>query len=83
MYIDPFWAGFRLLCGPLRRGLREEPRRLKDAPGHPRGRVIYLSESDRVAVIGDLFNTMAMWTRRKRLSEPPAHVSVDSQEDRQ
>jgi glyoxylase-like metal-dependent hydrolase (beta-lactamase superfamily II) len=23
-----------------------------------------------------------MWTRRKRLSEPPAHVSVDVQENR-
>jgi glyoxylase-like metal-dependent hydrolase (beta-lactamase superfamily II) len=51
-------------------------------PGHTRGHVIYFRESDRVAVVGDLFNTMAMWTRRRRLSEPPPHVSVDAQENR-
>ena len=56
--------------------------RVVHAPGHTRGHVIYFRQSDRVAVIGDLFNTMAMWTRRRRLSEPPAHVSVDPEENR-
>jgi hydroxyacylglutathione hydrolase len=57
--------------------------RVVHAPGHTGGHVIYFRESDRVAVIGDLFNTMAMWSRRQRLSEPPAHVSVDPRENRQ
>jgi glyoxylase-like metal-dependent hydrolase (beta-lactamase superfamily II) len=56
--------------------------RVVHTPGHTQGHVIYFRESDRVAVIGDLFNTMAMWTRRKRLSEPPPHVSVDPEENR-
>ena len=57
--------------------------RVVHAPGHTRGHVLYFRERDRVAVIGDLFNTMAMWTRRQRLSEPPAHVSVDPRENRE
>lgn len=73
-------------CGPvqrLRQGDLVTGFRVVHAPGHTRGHVIYFRQSDRVAVIGDLFNTMAMWTRRRRLSEPPAHVSVDPRQNRQ
>jgi glyoxylase-like metal-dependent hydrolase (beta-lactamase superfamily II) len=66
----------------LRQGDEVADFRVVHTPGHTRGHVIYFRESDRVAVVGDLFNTMAMWSRRKRLSEPPAHVSVDAKENR-
>lgn len=51
-------------------------------PGHSAGHVVYFRESDRVAVTGDLFSTMSSWTRRVRLAEPPAHLSVDAEENR-
>jgi hydroxyacylglutathione hydrolase len=66
----------------LRQGDSVAGFRVIHAPGHTRGHVIYFRQTDGVAVIGDLFNTMAMWSRRKRLSEPPAHVSVDPRENR-
>lgn len=51
-------------------------------PGHSAGHVVYFRESDRVAVTGDLFSTMDMWTRRARIAEPPANLSVDAEENR-
>jgi glyoxylase-like metal-dependent hydrolase (beta-lactamase superfamily II) len=56
--------------------------RVVHAPGHSHGHVIYFRESDGVAVVGDLINTMDMWTRRVRVAEPPAHLSVDADENR-
>lgn len=52
------------------------------APGHSAGHVVYFRESDGVAVTGDLFSTMDTWSRRRRLAEPPAHLSVDAAENR-
>lgn len=52
------------------------------APGHSAGHVVYFRESDRLAIAGDLFNTMHMWTRRMRLGEPPEHLSIDAEENR-
>ena len=51
-------------------------------PGHSAGHVAYFRESDRVAVTGDLFSTMDSWTRRIRIAEPPAFLSVDAEENR-
>jgi glyoxylase-like metal-dependent hydrolase (beta-lactamase superfamily II) len=56
--------------------------RVIHAPGHSDGHVVYFREADGVAVIGDLFNTMAIWTRRLRLGQPPPHLSVDAAENR-
>jgi len=73
------WQGG--ICDNVRR-LREGDMvgsfRVVHTPGHSRGHVVYFRDADRVAVAGDLFNTMAMWTRRRRLHEPPPHTSVDS-----
>lgn len=52
------------------------------APGHSAGHVVYFRESDGLAIAGDLFNTMHMWTRRLRLAEPPENLSVDADENR-
>jgi glyoxylase-like metal-dependent hydrolase (beta-lactamase superfamily II) len=56
--------------------------RVVHAPGHSAGHVIYFRESDGVAVVGDLINTMDMWTRRVRIAEPPPFLSVDADENR-
>jgi hydroxyacylglutathione hydrolase len=58
------------------------PFRVIHTPGHSDGHVVYFREADGVAVIGDLLNTMAIWTRRLRLGQPPAHLSVDAAENR-
>ena len=52
------------------------------APGHSAGHVVYFRESDGLAIIGDLFNTMEMWTRRRRLGEPPPNLSINAAENR-
>lgn len=56
--------------------------RVVHTPGHSAGHVVYFRERDGVAVAGDLFNTMDAWTRRRRLAEPPANLSVDPAENR-
>jgi hydroxyacylglutathione hydrolase len=56
--------------------------RVVHAPGHSDGHVVYFRDSDGVAIVGDLINTMDMWTRRVRLAEPPANLSVDAEENR-
>jgi glyoxylase-like metal-dependent hydrolase (beta-lactamase superfamily II) len=79
-----FAAGALMWQGPSYpdvTGLREDDVvgdfRVVHTPGHTPGHVIYFRERDRLAVIGDLFNTMGMWLRRRRLSQPPAHTSRD------
>jgi hydroxyacylglutathione hydrolase len=56
--------------------------RVVHAPGHSDGHVVYFRDYDGVAIVGDLFNTMDMWTRRVRLAEPPANLSVSTEENR-
>ncbi len=56
--------------------------RVVHAPGHSAGHVVYFREADGLAVAGDLFSTMDMWTRRRRLAEPPANLSIDAEENR-
>lgn len=72
-------------CGEvvrLRDGDRVGDFRVVHAPGHSDGHVIYFRDSDGVAIVGDLINTMDMWTRRTRIAEPPANLSVDAEENR-
>lgn len=67
---------------PLREGDVVGEFKVVHAPGHSAGHVVYFRESDGVAVTGDLFSTMDMWTRRRRLAEPPANLSADAAENR-
>lgn len=72
-------------CGEvvrLREGDTVGDFRVVHAPGHSDGHVIYFRDSDGVAIVGDLINTMDMWTRRARIAEPPANLSVDVEENR-
>jgi hydroxyacylglutathione hydrolase len=84
---------FRLGKLLLERGACSEVERLSEgdmvgdfrvvhAPGHSDGHVIYFRDSDGVAIVGDVINTMDMWTRRVRLAEPPANLSIDAEENR-
>jgi len=67
---------------PLRAGETVGDFTVIHTPGHTRGHVVYFRERDGVAVVGDIFNTMHMWTRRVRLGEPPAHLSDSIEENR-
>lgn len=56
--------------------------RVIHAPGHQRGEVIYFRESDRVAIAGDVINTMHIWTGLPGLHEPPGVFTLDPVENR-
>ena len=56
--------------------------RVIHAPGHARGEVIFFRDSDRVAIAGDVINTMSVWTGIPGLREPPAIFTVDPEENR-
>jgi hydroxyacylglutathione hydrolase len=56
--------------------------RVVHAPGHARGEVIFFRDSDRVAVAGDVVNTMNVWTGIPGLREPPTIFTVDPEENR-
>ena len=78
-----FWAG------PARkvdRGLNEGDEvagfRVVHAPGHSPGEVIFFRESDRVAIAGDVINTINLWTGLPRVQEPPAIFTTDPAENR-
>lgn len=67
---------------PLQEGDQVGEFTVVHAPGHSSGHVIYFRERDRVAVAGDIVNTMELWSRRRRLGQPPPHLSVDAAENR-
>jgi hydroxyacylglutathione hydrolase len=56
--------------------------RVIHAPGHARGEVIFFRDSDRVAIAGDVINTMNVWTGIPGLHEPPKIFTVDPVENR-
>lgn len=56
--------------------------RVIHAPGHQRGEVIYFRESDRVAIAGDVINTMNVWTGIPGLREPPEMFTLDPGKNR-
>jgi hydroxyacylglutathione hydrolase len=56
--------------------------RVIHAPGHARGEVIFFRDSDRVAIAGDVVNTMSVWTGIPGLREPPTIFTVDPEENR-
>ncbi len=51
--------------------------RVIEAPGHAPSEVIFFRESDRVAICGDVVNTMNLLTTRPRIQEPPHGFSLD------
>ena len=56
--------------------------RVVHAPGHTPGQVIFFRDSDRVAIVGDVVNTMNLLTTRPGLHEPPWFFSGDPLENR-
>ena len=56
--------------------------RVIHAPGHARGEVIFLRESDRVAICGDVIRNISFLTLRTRLDEPPEDLTPDPAENR-
>ena len=56
--------------------------RVIHAPGHQRGEVIFFRDSDRVAVAGDVINTMSVWTGIPGVREPPKLFTLDPVENR-
>ena len=51
--------------------------RVLHAPGHAPSEVILFRESDRVAICGDVVNTMNLMTTIPRIQEPPHGFSLD------
>ena len=56
--------------------------RVIHAPGHARGEVIFFRDSDRVAITGDVINTMSVWTGIPGIREPPRIFTNDPPENR-
>jgi hydroxyacylglutathione hydrolase len=56
--------------------------RVVHAPGHAPGEVIFLRESDRVAICGDVVRNISYLTLRARLDEPPRDLTPDPAENR-
>ena len=56
--------------------------RVVHAPGHSPGEVIYFRESDRVAIAGDVINTMNVFTGIPGVREPPRIFTLDPGENR-
>jgi glyoxylase-like metal-dependent hydrolase (beta-lactamase superfamily II) len=56
--------------------------RIIHAPGHTPGHVIIFRASDRVAIAGDVINTMNLVTTVPGLHEPPWFFSADPRENR-
>jgi hydroxyacylglutathione hydrolase len=56
--------------------------RVIHAPGHARGEVIYFRDSDRVAIAGDVINTIHIWTGIPGIHEPPKMFTRDPVENR-
>ena len=56
--------------------------RVIHAPGHAPGEVIYFRESDRVAIAGDVINTMNVFTGLPSVREPPKAFTLDPVQNR-
>lgn len=56
--------------------------RVVHAPGHQRGEVVFFRESDRVAIAGDVINTMNIFTGLPSIREPPTIFTLDAVENR-
>jgi glyoxylase-like metal-dependent hydrolase (beta-lactamase superfamily II) len=78
-----FWEGPpRKVDRVLREGDEVAGFRIIHAPGHARGEVIFFRESDRVAIAGDVINTMNVFTGIPGVREPPRMYTLDPEENR-
>ncbi|MET0957163.1 MAG: MBL fold metallo-hydrolase [Solirubrobacterales bacterium] len=78
-----YWAGPpRKVDRVLQEGDEVAGFRVIHAPGHAPGEVIFFRESDRVAIAGDVINTMNVWTGIPGIHEPPALFTRDPAENR-
>lgn len=76
--IDRFWAGPpRKVDRVLSEGDEVAGFRVIHAPGHSPGEVIFFRESDRVAIAGDVINTMNVWTGLPGVRQPPEIFTSD------
>jgi glyoxylase-like metal-dependent hydrolase (beta-lactamase superfamily II) len=57
--------------------------RVVHAPGHAPSEVIFFRDSDRVAICGDVVNTMNLITTRPGIQEPPHGFSLDPMQNRE
>jgi glyoxylase-like metal-dependent hydrolase (beta-lactamase superfamily II) len=57
--------------------------RVIHAPGHAPSEVIFFRDSDRVAICGDVVNTMNLVTARPGIREPPEGFSLDPVQNRE
>lgn len=67
---------------PLSEGDEIAGFRVVHAPGHSPGEVIYFRDSDRVAICGDVINTMNLLTGLPRVQEPPVMFTTDVEQNR-
>ena len=56
--------------------------RVVHAPGHAPSEVIFFRDSDRVAICGDVINTMDLRTGIPHVQEPPGIFTLDPEENR-
>jgi hydroxyacylglutathione hydrolase len=81
--IRRFWEGPpRKVDRVLNEGDEVAGFRVIHAPGHARGEVIYFREADRVAIAGDVINTMNVFTGLPSVRQPPATFTLDPVENR-
>lgn len=77
------WAGPpRMVDRVLREGDEVAGFRVVHAPGHTPGEVIYFRDEDRVAICGDVINTVHIWTGIPGLHQPPGAFTADPDENR-
>jgi glyoxylase-like metal-dependent hydrolase (beta-lactamase superfamily II) len=78
-----FWEGPpRKVDRVLREGDEVAGFRVIQAPGHARGEVIFFRESDRVAIAGDVINTINVFTGIPGVRQPPVMYTLDPEENR-
>jgi hydroxyacylglutathione hydrolase len=78
-----YWEGPpRKVDRVLREGDEVAGFRVIHAPGHARGEVIFFRESDRVAIAGDVINTINVFTGIPGVREPPGMYTLDPEENR-
>jgi hydroxyacylglutathione hydrolase len=81
--IRRFWEGPpRKVDRVLQEGDEVAGFRVIHAPGHARGEVIFFREADRVAIAGDVINTMNVFTGIPGVQEPPDSFTLDPAENR-
>jgi hydroxyacylglutathione hydrolase len=81
--IQRFWGGPpREVDRVLNEGDEVAGFRVIHAPGHQRGEVIFFRDSDRVAIAGDVINTINVWTGIPGLHEPPKVFTLDPEQNR-